>query len=116
MRTRVVIVAASGFLCGFAVTPAYERQARQDVATCVDYAKRQSAAFDATVQSIDRNTGEVSIERLNANARGEYAFDKCLTTLRKWRVVERNLPKTVDPTPPTVAPPDRYARNPWFIR
>ena len=116
MRTRVVIVAASGFLCGFAVTPAYERQARQDVATCVDYAKRQSAAFDATVQSIDRNTGEVSIERLNANARGEYAFDKCLTALRKWRVVERNLPKTVDPTPPTVATPDRYARNPWFIR
>jgi len=31
MRTRVLVVAAAGLLCGFTATPVYERKARENV-------------------------------------------------------------------------------------
>jgi len=109
MMTRLVALGAAGLLvCGFAVTPEYEQQAREEVATCVGYAKRDSASFDAVVRSVDPTTGEVRIDRLNANARGEFTFATCLMAIRKWRVVERHLPKTADPTPPTAGAQDGY--------
>jgi len=111
MRRLVVLGAAGLLLCGFAVTPEYEQQARSDVGFCVGYAKRDSPSFEATVRSVDTTTGGVRIDRVNANARGEFAFATCLMAIRKWRLVERHLPRTVDPTPPAVPGQDRYASD-----
>lgn len=119
MLIRLIIFGVAGlFLCGFAVTPEYEQQAREDVATCVSYAKRELPPFEAVVRSIDPTTGEVRIDRLNADARGDFAFGKRLMAMRKWRVVERNLSKTVDPNPQTVgnSAQDRHAGDDGLVR
>jgi hypothetical protein len=109
MKRHVVVGAASLLLCGFTVTPEYVQQAREDVAFCVDFAKRDAPSFQASVRSIDQQTGQVNIDRLNGSPRAEFAFSTCLTAIHKWRLVERNLPKTVDPTPPDPPAPNRYA-------
>jgi len=114
MMRRLVILSAAGFLLcgfGFAVTPEYEQQARSDVAFCVGYARLDSPSFEAAVRSVDTTTGEVRIDRVNANARGEFAFTACLKAIRKWRLVDQHLPNTVDRTPPAVRGQDRYASD-----
>ncbi len=110
MIARLAVVSAAGLLlCGFTLTSEYEEQARDEVAFCVGFAKRDAPSFDAAVRSIDPKTGEVRIDRLNSTPRGEVAFGNCLMGIRKGRLVERHLPKTADPTPPAVPPQDRYA-------
>ena len=108
--TRLALATAAGlFLCGFTLTPEYEKQAREEVAFCAAFARRDAPSFDATVASIDRKTGELRIERVNSTPRGEVAFGNCLAGIRKGRLVERHLPKTADPTPPMTPHQDRYA-------
>ncbi len=108
--TRLALAMAAGlFLCGFTLTPEYEKQAREEVAFCAAFARRDAPAFDAAITSIDRRTGELRIERANSTPRGEVAFANCLAGVRKGRLVERHLPKTADPTPPTTPPQGRYA-------
>jgi hypothetical protein len=102
VRQLIVLAAASLLLCGFALTPEYEQQARDEVAFCVGLAQRDFPSFDAAVRSIDPATGDVAIDGLNPNARGEPTVARCLMAIRKWRLVERHLPRTVDPTPPPV--------------
>ncbi len=117
MVARLIVLGAAGlFVCGFVVTPEYEQQAREDVATCAGYARHESPSFEAAVRSIDPTTGEVRIARQHADARGEFAFEKCLMAIRKWRVVERNLPKTVDPNPPDTPAQGRFAGDGRLVR
>ena len=77
--------------CGFVWPPEYADQSRADVATCVQYARHTSPAFDAQVRDVDLSTGQVDIQR-EGDARGEVAFSKCLLAVRQWRLIERNLP------------------------
>ncbi len=112
MITRLVGVGAAGLLlCGFALTPEYEQQARDEVAFCVGFAKRDFPSFEAAVRSIDPATGEVAIERLDSNARGEVTFARCLMAIRKWRLVERHLLSAVDHSPPPGFEDSRYASD-----
>ena len=107
---RLGVVSAAGLaLCGFTLTPEYEKQARDEVAFCVSFAKRDAPSFEAVVRSIDGKSGAIQIDRINSSPRGEVAFANCLAGIRKGRLVERHLPKTADPTPPTTPPQDRYA-------
>lgn len=41
MRTRVLVVAAAGLLCGFTATPVYERQARENVSRSIALATQE---------------------------------------------------------------------------
>jgi hypothetical protein len=66
----------------------------------VDYARRTSPRFDAQVNAVDLETGRVDIERSAGDSSGERAFSKCLLAVRRWRLIERHLPKPPDPEPP----------------
>jgi hypothetical protein len=46
----------------------------------------------------------VDIQRTGSDARGEVAFSKCLLAVRQWRLIERNLPRSAEPDPPSPAP------------
>src|SRR5262245_6177528 len=82
MKRLAVVGAASAFLFGFTVTPEYIQQAREDVAFCVDFAKRDAPSFQASVRSVEA-TGKVNIDRWNGNPRAEFAFATCLTAIHK---------------------------------
>jgi hypothetical protein len=41
MRTRVLVVAAAGLLCGFTATPVYERKARENVSRSIAVATQE---------------------------------------------------------------------------
>jgi hypothetical protein len=41
MRTRVLVVAAAGLLCGFTATPVYERKARANVSRSIAVATQE---------------------------------------------------------------------------
>jgi hypothetical protein len=91
-------------LCsGFAWPPDYADQFREDVSTCVTYARRTSPSFEARVRDVDLETGRVDIERSPNDARGERAFSRCLLSVRHWRLIERNLPKPQPPGKPDLA-------------
>jgi hypothetical protein len=86
MRRLIVLAAASLLLCGFALTPEYEQQARDEVTFCVGLAQRDFPSFDPAVRSIDPATGEVAIDGLNPNARGEPTgglVKKCVNKIRR---------------------------------
>lgn len=110
--SRVTLQAiAFAIACGSLVTqtaafmwpPDYAEQSRQDVATCVSYARRISPDFEAEVREVDLATGRVDIQRSAGDARGEVAFSKCLVVVRQWRLIERNLPRPADPDPAAMA-------------
>jgi hypothetical protein len=89
--------------CGFTWPPDYAEQSRADVATCVQYARQTSPRFEAQVREVDLTTGRVDIQRTGSDARGEVAFSKCLLAVRQWRLIERNLPRSPEPDPPSPA-------------
>jgi hypothetical protein len=101
--TRAIVTACIAFTaplaCGFAWPPDYVEQSRADVAICVAYARQTSPRFDARVESVDLETGRVEIQRVPGDARGELAFSKCLLSVRRWRFIDRNLPKPIDRGP-----------------
>jgi hypothetical protein len=76
----------------------------------VTYARQTSPHFDARVESVDLETGRVEIRHATGDARGELAFSKCLLSVRRWRLIDRNLPKPVDPGPPDWATMASLAR------
>ena len=114
--TRAVVLICTVLLCsGFAWPPDWAEQSREDVSTCVGYARRTSPTFQARVLDVDLRTGRVDIERSPNDSRGDRAFTRCLLTVRHWRLIERNLPKpapSVRPDPATMAagPPDTLTR------
>ncbi|MGH7367148.1 MAG: hypothetical protein ACREKQ_01475 [Candidatus Rokuibacteriota bacterium] len=114
--TRGVVLTCTVLLCsGFAWPPDYAEQSREDVCTCVSYARRTSPSFEARVRGVDLQTGHVDIERSPNDSRGERAFSRCLLSVRHWRLIERNLPKPPVPGKPDLAkmagrPPDSLTR------
>ncbi len=97
MRVRLVILAVGGLLlCGFILTPEYEQRVREDVAVCVAHARQDSASFDAFVSRVEPTTGEVSM-RVLGDARGEFAFTKCLMTIRNWTWVGDRVQRVTTP-------------------
>lgn len=99
--TRAVVIGCAALLtCGYTWPPDYVEQSRADVATCVDYARQTSPRFDAQVNGVDLETGRVDIQRSAGDSRGERAFSTCLLAVRRWRLIERHLPKPPDPGPP----------------
>jgi hypothetical protein len=99
--TRAAVLTCTVLLCsGFAWPPEYLEQSREDVSTCVSYARRTSPGFEASVRAVDLATGRVDIERSPNDPRGERAFSRCLLTVRHWRLIERNLPKPTEPGRP----------------
>jgi hypothetical protein len=108
---RAVIVGCTALLtCGFTWPSDYAEQSRADVATCVDYARQLSPHFEARVERVDLETGQVEIHRAPGDARGALAFSKCLASVRHWRLIERNLPDLLDPGPPDFAAMASLAR------
>jgi hypothetical protein len=100
MNRAVVLGCAALLACAFTWPPDYAEQSRADVATCVTYARQTSPGFEARVESVDLETGRVEIRHAVGDTRGELAFSRCLLAVRHWRLIERNLPKPVDPGPP----------------
>ncbi|MGH7317573.1 MAG: hypothetical protein ACREJS_15090 [Candidatus Rokuibacteriota bacterium] len=101
---RAIGLTCTVLLCsGFAWPPDYAEQSREDVSTCVSYARRTSPSFEAWVREVDLQTGRVDIERSPNDSRGERAFSRCLLTVRHWRLIERNLPKPAEPGRPDPA-------------
>jgi len=110
MFRRLVLLCSAGLLlCGFTLTAEYERDAKSDVDFCAGYTRRDVPSFEASVVTIDRATGAIQIDRRNATGPANALFARCMVSVRKWRLVERYLPKTADPTPPTTAASDRFA-------
>ena len=99
---RATVLTCTVLLCsGFAWPPDYAEQSRADVTTCVSYAQRTSPGFAAWVRGVDLQTGHVDIERASIeDSRGERAFSRCLIAMRRWRLIERNLPKLTEPGEP----------------
>jgi hypothetical protein len=114
--TRALVLTCTVLLCsGFSWPPEYEEQSREDVSTCVSYARRTSPTFEARVLGVDLRTGRVDIERSPNDSRGERAFTRCLLAVRHYRLIERNLPKPIAPPRPDPAtmasrPPDSLIR------
>jgi len=100
MIRAIVLGCAALLACAFTWSSDYAEQSRADVAMCVTYARQVSPGFDARVESVDRETGRVEIRRAAGDTRGELAFSRCLLAVRQWRLIERNLPKPIDPGPP----------------
>lgn len=101
---RAIVLGCTVVLtCGFTWPPDYVEQSRADVATCVQYARQSSPRFEAQVREVDLATGRVDIQRTASDARGEVAFSKCLLAVRQWRLIERNLPRSPAPDPPSLA-------------
>src|SRR5262245_19040351 len=108
MLKRLVLLCSAGLLlCGFSLTPEYEREAKDDVNFCAGYTRRDFSSFEASVVAIDRASGAIRIDRRNTTGPANALFDRCLVGVRKWRLVDRYLPRTADPTPPTSPPADR---------
>lgn len=102
--TRAIVLTCSILLCSGFVWPAdYAEQSREDVSTCVTYARRTSPSFEAWVRGVDLETGRVDIARSPNDPRGERAFSRCLLSVRHWRLIERNLPKPAEPGKPDLA-------------
>lgn len=114
--TRAIVLTCTILLCsGFAWPPDYAQESREDVSTCVSYARRTSPSFEAWVRGVDLQTGRVDIARSPNDSRGERAFSRCLLAVRHWRLIERNLPKAPEPGRPDLAtmagrPPDSLIR------
>jgi len=110
MLRRLVLLGSAGLLlCGFSFTADYERDARSDVDFCAGYTRRDVPSFEASVVAIDQTSGAIQIDRRNATGPANAVFDRCMVSVRKWRLVERYLPRTADPTPPTSPVTDRVA-------
>ena len=117
MLRRLVLLGSAGLLlCGFTFTADYEREAKSDVDFCASYTRRDVPSFETSVVAIDRATGAIQIDRRNASGSANALFDRCLVGVRKWRLVERYLPKTADPTQPTASPTDRVASRDSLAR
>lgn len=102
--TRAIVLTCTLLLCtGLTWPPDYAEESRQDVSTCVSYARQTSPTFEARVLDVDLETGRVDIERSPNDSRGERAFTRCLLAVRHWRLIERNLPRPLDPPPPDPA-------------
>jgi hypothetical protein len=98
--TRAIVLTCTVLLCsGLSWPPDYAEQSREDVSTCVSYARRTSPTFEARVLGVDLESGRVDIERSPNDSRGDRAFTRCLLAVRHWRLIERNMPKPTDPPP-----------------
>jgi len=102
--TRAVVLTCTVLLCsGFTWPPDYVEQSRAAVSTCASYARRTSPSFEAWVRGVDLQTGRVDIGRSPNDSRGERAFTRCLLAVRHWWLIERNLPKLLEPARPDPA-------------
>ena len=94
---RLVTLAVAGLLlCGFTLTPEYELRIKEDVAVCVAHARQEYASFDAFVSRVEPTSGEVAM-RVLGGARGEFAFTKCLMTIRDWTWVDDRVQRVTTP-------------------